>query len=331
MEIRKLLVTGGLGFIGSNFIRFQLANYADVEIWNLDKLTYAANPMNLRDIEGDERYHFVKGDICDIELVNELFREGFDAVVNFAAESHVDRSIISAEPFIKSNVLGVQVLLDAVRKYNVPRFVQISTDEVYGSVEPGRSSREEDNLLPNSPYAASKASADLLCRACFVTHKTPVLITRSSNNYGPCQFPEKLIPLMITRALSDEPLPIYGDGMNVRDWLYVEDNCSAIDAVLRRGMDGEIYNIGGGNELTNIELVKTLLKVLGKPESLITFVPDRPGHDRRYSLNCEKIKTKLLWKPQVSFEEGIRKTVKWYVDNTEWLEAIKLGNYQAGY
>lgn len=326
-----MLVTGGLGFIGSNFIRFQLQNYEGLKIVNLDKLTYAGNPLNLKDIEKDERYQFVKGDICDKALVQRLFQQGFDAVVNFAAESHVDRSILSAEPFLRTNVLGVQVLLDAVNEYKVERFVQVSTDEVYGSIEPPHSFKEEDCLRPSSPYAASKASADLLCKSYFVTHNTPVIITRSTNNYGPYQFPEKLIPLMITKALANEQLPVYGDGGNIRDWLYVEDNCKAIDAVLRRGKVGEVYNVGAGNEKSNLEVVRMILAILSKPESLISFVADRPGHDLRYSLDCKKIERELGWKCEVGFEEGLRKTVRWYIENKDWLDSIKLGTYQVGW
>ncbi len=330
-DIKKLLVTGGLGFIGSNFIRFQLENYEGVHIVNLDKITYAGNPLNLANLANHPRYRFVKGDICDGETVDKVIEEGIDAVVNFAAESHVDRSIISVEPFLRTNITGAQVLLDAVRKHEVTRFLQISTDEVYGSIPHPHSSKEDDKLLPNSPYAVSKASADLLARAYFITYGTPILITRSSNNYGRYQFPEKLIPVMITKALEDEPLPVYGDGMNVRDWIHVEDNCKAIDLVLRKGRLGEIYNIGGGVEIPNLHLVKLILKIMGKPESLLTFVPDRPGHDKRYSLNCEKLRDEFGWRPHINFEEGLRSTINWYVENRSWLEAIRCGTYQQGY
>ncbi len=324
----KILVTGGLGFIGSNFIRYELACYDDIEVWNLDKLTYAANPMNLENLAGHKRYHFIRGDISDAEIVEKVFKEGFDAVVNFAAESHVDRSIVDAEPFMKTNLVGVQVLLDAVKKYG-GRFVQISTDEVYGSIPQGKKADENYPYQPSSPYAASKAGADLICRSYLITHNVDVVITRSSNNYGPYQFPEKLIPLMIAKAMRDEPLPVYGDGMNVRDWLYVEDNCRAIDLVMRHGKSGHIYNIAADNEKTNLEVVRMILHILQKPEDLITFVKDRPGHDRRYALDSSKIRNELGWQPLTEFEDGLRKTVDWYRLNQRWLKAIYDGTYQA--
>lgn len=325
----KLLVTGGAGFIGSNFIRFALANYPDWEIVNLDKLTYAGNLANLRDVARHPRYAFVRGDIADRELVARLFQEHrFDAVVNFAAESHVDRSILDATPFIETNVKGVQVLLEAAREFGVQRFVQVSTDEVYGSLGPDDPPfTEESPLRPNSPYAASKAAADLLCRAYHKTHGVPVIITRSSNNYGPYQFPEKLIPLMITNALEDRPLPVYGDGRNVRDWLYVEDNCRAIVLVVEKGVPGEVYNIGAGEERENIEVVRAILRLLGKPESLITFVQDRPGHDRRYALDTGRTRRQIGWEPSASFAEGLERTVRWYLANRPWWEEVKSGAY----
>ena len=326
----KLLVTGGAGFIGSNFIRFALANYPEWEIVNLDKLTYAGNLANLKDVAHHPRYAFVRGDIVDRELVARLFQEHrFDAVVNFAAESHVDRSILDATPFIETNVKGVQVLLEAARAFGVSRFVQVSTDEVYGSLGPDDPPfTEESPLRPNSPYAASKAAADLLCRAYHKTHGIPVIITRSSNNYGPYQFPEKLIPLMITNALEDKPLPVYGDGRNVRDWLYVEDNCRAIALVVAKGIPGEVYNIGAGEERENIEVVREILRLLGKPESLITFVQDRPGHDRRYALDTARTRRQIGWEPSVSFTEGLERTVRWYLANRPWWEEVKTGAYR---
>ncbi|NPV29968.1 MAG: dTDP-glucose 4,6-dehydratase [Firmicutes bacterium] len=323
----KLLITGGAGFIGSNFIRYILREHPEWEIVNLDKLTYAGNLANLKDVEDNPRYRFVRGDIADRGLVERLFHEEkFDVVVNFAAESHVDRSILDSSPFIETNVKGVQVLLEAAREFEIKKFVQISTDEVYGSLaHDDPPCTEESPLLPNSPYSASKAAADLLCRAYHKTYKLPIVITRSSNNYGPYQFPEKLIPLMITNALEDKPLPVYGDGQNVRDWLFVEDNCRAIALVIEKGKPGEIYNIGGGEEKRNIDVVKTILRLLGKPESLITFVKDRPGHDLRYALNTGKMLRELGWQPVVSFEGGLAQTVKWYLENRTWWERVRAG------
>ncbi|MFN3966323.1 MAG: dTDP-glucose 4,6-dehydratase, partial [Endomicrobiia bacterium] len=279
----RILVTGGCGFIGSNFIRYILKKYHEYKIINLDKLTYAGNPDNLKDIEKNKNYKFVKGDICDSKIVDKLVKE-VDCIINFAAESHVDRSILEPGSFLKTDVFGTYTLLESAKKNNIKRYIQISTDEVYGSIENG-SFTEESPLRPNSPYSASKASADMLCRAYFVTYNLPVIITRSSNNFGPYQYPEKIIPLFITNALEDKLLPVYGDGKNIRDWIYVLDNCKAIDLVLHKGKPGEIYNIGGGNEIQNIELTKKILKLLNKPESLIKFVEDRAGHDRRYSLD----------------------------------------------
>lgn len=310
----KLLITGGCGFIGSNFVRYSINKYPKYKIINLDKLTYAGNKENLKDIEKLKNYTFIKGDICDENLVLKLSK-GCDAILNFAAETHVDRSIKDPSDFIKTNVYGTYALLEAVRKNQINKIIQISTDEVYGSVEVGQF-KETDLLRPNSPYAASKASADLLCRSYFITYKTPVVITRSSNNFGPYQYPEKIIPLFITNALENKKLPVYADGMNVRDWLYVEDNCSGIDLVLHKGQIGEIYNIGGGSELTNIELTRTILEMMEKPESLIEFVKDRPGHDKRYALNCEKIK-ELGWQPKYNFKEALEKTVEWYRENKD--------------
>lgn len=292
--MERILVTGGAGFIGSNFIRYMLERHS-YSIINLDALTYCGNLENLRDVEDHPRYTFIRGSITDRELVNRIIRD-VDAVINFAAESHVDRSIQDPEIFIKTNVLGTQTLLEASRREGIERFIQISTDEVYGSAETGYFT-EETPLAPNSPYSASKAAADLMVRAYHRTYGLPVNITRCSNNYGPYQFPEKLIPLMITNALEDRPLPVYGDGMNVRDWLHVEDHCSAIDLVLHHGRDGEVYNIGGNNERRNIDIVRLILRELGKDESLIRFVEDRPGHDRRYAIDATRIRNELGWKP----------------------------------
>jgi len=324
----KLLVTGGAGFIGSNFVHYMLREYADVEIVNVDLLTYAGNPDNLRAVAGDVRHRFVRADVADREAMEPLFAEGIDAVVHFAAESHVDRSIADPAVFVRTNVLGTQTLLDLALKYKVSRFLQISTDEVYGSLgETGRFT-ERSPLAPNSPYSASKAGADLLVRAYHETYGLDVVITRCSNNYGPYQFPEKLIPLMIMNALQDRPLPVYGDGLHVRDWLHVEDHCRAVDLVLRKGTAGEVYNVGGNNERTNLEVVRTILRELGKPETLIAFVPDRPGHDRRYAIDASKIRNELGWTPQYEFAAGIRDTIRWYVVNREWLDRVKSGAYR---
>ena len=327
----KLLVTGGAGFIGSNFIRYLHSKYPAYEVINLDTLTYAGNLENLADISGERFYRFVKGDIADVSLVRQVFTEGIEVVVNFAAESHVDRSIEDASSFITTNITGTQILLEAARAHQVKRFIQISTDEVYGSLGPQGLFTEHSPLSPNSPYSASKAGADHLVRAYYETFRLPVMITRSSNNYGPYQFPEKFIPLFITNALVDEPLPLYGDGLNVRDWLQVEDNCAAIDLVLHRGKEGEIYNVGGNCEKTNLEVVKIILKELNKPESLLRFVKDRPGHDRRYALDTAKIARELGWYPQCSFEEGIRHTIAWYRHHAGWWEKIKSGEYRSYY
>jgi len=322
--MKRFLITGGAGFIGSNFIHYLLENYSDVEITNIDKLTYAGNLDNLKDIGNDPRYRFVKGDICNADIVEPLVKES-DVVVNFAAESHVDRSIGRPDDFIQTDVFGTFVLLEAARKFGVEKFVQISTDEVYGSTL-GESFKETDPLMPSSPYSASKAGADRLAYSYFVTYDLPVLITRCSNNFGPYQYPEKLIPLFVTNAMENKKLPIYGDGKNVRDWIYVEDHCRAIDVVLQKGSLGEVYNIGAGNEKNNLEITEYILKKLEKPGDLMVFVDDRLGHDRRYSLNWNKIK-QLGWEPSVSFEEAMDKTIDWYVQNRWWWEKLKNGAY----
>jgi dTDP-glucose 4,6-dehydratase len=328
MYMDPVLVTGGCGFIGSNFIRHLLAAEPSVRVINLDRLTYAGNPENLCDIGGDPRYSFVHGSITDDATVRRIVSAGVHTIFNFAAESHVDRSIQDASPFVCTNVLGTQVLLDAARQFDVRRFVQISTDEVYGSLGPAGAFTEHTPLAPNSPYSASKAAADLMVRGYVHTHGLPALVTRCSNNYGPYQFPEKLVPLFITRLLRDEPVPVYGDGLNVRDWLYVEDHCAAIACVWRHGRVGEVYNIGGRCEKTNLELTYQLLDLLGKPRSLIRYVPDRPGHDRRYAIDCTKIEGELGWRPRVGFEEGLRATVQWYRDNATWVENVRSGAYR---
>ncbi|MBY3619307.1 dTDP-glucose 4,6-dehydratase [Acinetobacter sp. CUI P1] len=324
----KLLVTGGAGFIGSNFVLYMLQQHPDYQIVNVDALTYAGNLENLKSIENNPNYTFVKADITDVAAMDALISQGVDVVVNFAAESHVDRSILEPEVFVKTNVLGTQVLLDAAKKYSITKFVQVSTDEVYGSLGATGLFTEETPLTPNSPYSASKAGGDLLVRAYHETFGLPVNITRCSNNYGPYQFPEKLIPLMISRALADQALPVYGDGMNIRDWLYVEDHCSAIDLVIHKGVNGEVYNIGGNNERTNVHIVNTVLQELGKPDSLITYVQDRPGHDRRYGIDPTKIMNELGWKPKHTFETGIKETIQWYLNNREWWTRIQSGEYQ---
>lgn len=325
----RLLVTGGAGFIGSNFIIYMLKQHPDYEIINMDALTYAGNLENLKSIENNPKYTFVKADIANKEAVEQIFvRDKIDVVVNFAAESHVDRSIMEPEVFVNTNVLGTQVLLDTAKKHNVTKFVQVSTDEVYGSLGETGLFTEETPLTPNSPYSASKAGGDLLVRAYHETFGLPVNITRCSNNYGPFQFPEKLIPLMISRALNDEILPVYGDGLNIRDWLYVEDHCSAIDLVIHKGVNGEVYNIGGNNERTNVHIVKKILQELGKPESLISYVQDRPGHDRRYGIDPTKITKELGWQPKHNFETGIKETILWYLENKDWWKRIQSGVYR---
>ncbi len=341
-----MLVTGGAGFIGSNFVHYVLNAYPGVQVVNLDALTYAGNLANLDDIKGEPRYTFVKGDIRDRELISKLFRTyRFDTVVNFAAESHVDRSITDPEVFLTTNIMGTQALLDAAKrawkvepenKYSreyLPgvKYLQVSTDEVYGALGKTGMFTETTPLAPNSPYSASKASADMIVRAYHETFGLPVNITRCSNNYGPYQFPEKLIPLMINNCLREKPLPVYGDGMQIRDWLYVEDHCSAICTVLEKGGIGEIYNIGGNNEKANIEIVKLLIHSLKKSEDLIAYVRDRPGHDRRYAIDNTKITTQLGWRPAYSFEAGIERTVTWYLGHADWMEQVTSGSYQSYY
>ncbi len=326
----KLLVTGGAGFIGSNFIHYILQEHTQWQVTNLDKLTYAGNLDNLKDVENEPGYHFIKGDIVDRELADELLSHGFDAIINFAAETHVDRSILDVSPFLETNVKGTQVLLEGARKYRVQKFIQVSTDEVYGSIDKGKFS-ELSPLSPSSPYAASKASADLLCFAYWKTYHTPVIITRCTNNYGPYQFPEKLIPLVITNALEDKSIPVYGDGLNVRDWIFVVDHCRALDVIIQRGKPGGIYNIGSGNQKTNLEVIDRLLELLDKPKSLIRFVSERPGHDRRYALETSKITRELGWRPACSFEETIVATVSWYISREPWWRQIKSGEYAKYY
>ncbi|MCC2538357.1 MULTISPECIES: dTDP-glucose 4,6-dehydratase [Bacillus cereus group] len=325
----KVLVTGGAGFIGSNFVRYMVKKYPEYNLVNLDALTYAGNLENLKEIEGLPNYKFVKGDIADREFVNRLFEEEkFDYVLNFAAESHVDRSITNPDIFIQTNIQGTQVLLDAAKNAQVKKYLQVSTDEVYGTLGDTGYFSEETPLASNSPYSSSKAGADLLVRAYHETFGLPVNITRCSNNYGPFHFPEKLIPLMIINALNNKQLPVYGDGLNVRDWLHVEDHCQAIDLVLHKGENGEVYNVGGNNERTNIEIVKTILKALNKPESLIKYVTDRPGHDRRYAIDATKLREELGWSPKYNFDTGIEQTIKWYLENQDWWENIISGEYQ---
>ena len=318
--MKKILVTGGAGFIGSNFIRYMLGKYLDYKVVNLDKLTYSGRLENLSDIEGNPNYEFVQGDICDSGVVDEATRD-CQVIVHFAAETHVDRSIIDSTDFIRTNIHGTQVLLTAARRYKISLFIHVSTDEVYGSRKDGSFS-EEDSLKPNSPYAASKASADLLVRAYHVTYDLPAIITRSSNNFGPFQFPEKVVPLFVTNILEDKKLPLYGDGLNIRDWLYVIDHCEAIDFIIHKGKIGEIYNIGAGNEKTNLELTSTILNRLEKPQGLIEYVKDRPGHDRRYSVDCAKINN-LGWSSGHNFEEAIQETIDWYRNNRAWWKNIK--------
>ena len=325
-----ILITGGAGFIGSNFVKYMLDKYSDYDIVNLDALTYCGNLENLKDIEDMDNYTFVKGDIRDKDLVYDLVSKS-DFVINFAAESHVDRSITDPEIFIKSNVLGTQVLLNAAKDCGVEKYIQISTDEVYGTLGETGYFSETTPLQPNSPYSASKAGGDLITRAYFETFDLPVNITRCSNNYGPYQFPEKLIPLMISNALEGKKLPIYGDGKNIRDWLHVYDHCQAIDLVLHEGKLGEVYNIGGHNERQNIQIVKLILDALGKDESLIEFVADRLGHDRRYAIDADKIRNELGWKPKYTFETGIKETIQWYLDNQDWMDQVKSGEYQQYY
>lgn len=327
----KLLVTGGAGFIGSNFIHYLMNNYPSYEIINVDALTYAGNLENLRSVEKLSNYTFVKADIAERMKLEPLFKLGIDAVINFAAESHVDRSILHPDIFVRTNVVGTQTLLELSKAYNVKKYVQVSTDEVYGTLGETGFFTEETPLAPNSPYSASKAGADLLVRAYHETFGLNINITRCSNNYGPYQFPEKLIPLMIQNALKDKSLPVYGDGLHVRDWLYVEDHCRAVDLVLQNGRNGEVYNIGGQNERSNLQVVRTILEELGKPESLISYVKDRSGHDRRYAINADKIRNELGWLPKFNYEDGIKKTIHWYISNMEWMEKVISGSYQKYY
>ena len=330
MFSKKVLVTGGAGFIGSNFLHYMIRKYPDYLFINLDCLTYAGNLENLKPFEDSENYIFVRGDITDRKLVYQLVSDDIDLIINFAAESHVDRSITTPDIFVRTNILGTQTLLEAAKEFQVDKFIQISTDEVYGSL--GREGRfsEETPLAPNSPYSASKASADLLVRAFYRTYQLPINITRCSNNYGPYQFPEKFIPLFITNALEERELPLYGDGLHIRDWIHVIDHCRAIDLVLHLGEDGEVYNIGANQEMTNLEVTKSILKTLNKPQSLIKFVKDRPGHDRRYAIDSTKIRD-LGWQPRFSFEEGIKKTVRWYLTHRDWWNRIKNGVYKDYY
>ena len=322
--MRKYLITGGAGFIGSNFIHYLFDKYDDIQIINLDKLTYAGNLDNLKSIATKPNYKFVKGDICDEKLIDELMKD-CDIVVNFAAESHVDRSIGAPDDFIKTDIFGAFVLLEAARKHGIQKFIQISTDEVYGSTEKG-SFKESDPLMPSSPYSASKAGADRLAYSYFVTYNMPIIITRCSNNFGPYQYPEKLIPLFVTNAYEDKQLPVYGDGKNVRDWIYVRDHCDAIDFLIEKGQHGEVYNIGGGNERNNLEITEFILHKLGKSKELIKFVKDRPGHDRRYSLDCTKLHN-LGWRPRYRLEAALNETIDWYLNNKWWWEKIKSGEY----
>ena len=330
-KISTLLVTGGAGFIGSNFVRYMVNKYPEYEFINFDALTYAGNLENITDINNKSNYTFIKGDIADVASVDAVMATGINAIVNFAAESHVDRSIEDPGIFVKTNIVGTQVLLDAARKYKIDKYLQVSTDEVYGTLGAEGLFSETTPLAPNSPYSASKTGADLLVRAYHETYGMNVNITRCSNNYGPYHFPEKLIPLVITNVLQGKEVPVYGDGLQIRDWLHVSDHCSAIDLVLHKGKSGEVYNVGGNNERTNMHIVKTILAELGKPETLIKHVKDRLGHDRRYAIDANKIRTELGWVPQYTFETGIRDTVTWYLENQEWWERVKSGDYLAYY
>jgi dTDP-glucose 4,6-dehydratase len=327
----NIVVTGGAGFIGSNFVRHMLEAHPDCRVVNLDLLTYAGNLENLADLESCSNYRFVRGDIADSGVLDELFSQRPDAVVNFAAESHVDRSIEDPAHFLKTNVLGTQALLEAARRHGVSRFLQVSTDEVYGSLGTEGRFAETSPLAPNSPYSASKASADLLARAYWKTYGVPVLVTRCSNNYGPYQFPEKLIPLFITNAMAGEPLPVYGDGLYVRDWIHVQDHCDALDRVLHDGEPGEVYNIGADEERTNLEITDLILRSLGKPPTLVRHVKDRPGHDRRYAIDSDKIRKRLGWSPRIPFPEGMEQTLGWYRNHEAWWRKIKSGEYRQYY
>lgn len=330
MVQKRILVTGGAGFIGGNFVQYMVRKYPNYDIYNLDLLTYAGDLTKHQKIEEKQNYKFLKADIADKDAVNSIFEEyQFDFVIHFAAESHVDRSITDPGIFVQTNVVGTQVLLDATKQYGITKFVHVSTDEVYGALEfdPTTFFTEDTPLQPNSPYSASKASSDLLVRAYHETFGIPVNITRCSNNYGPYHFPEKLIPLTISRVLNDQKVPVYGDGKNIRDWLHVLDHCSAIDLVMHEGLNGDIYNVGGHNERTNLEVVKTIIETLGKSEELIEYVTDRLGHDKRYAINPSKLE-KLGWRPTYTFETGIAQTIQWYLDNKEWWERIITGEYQ---
>ncbi len=326
----KIFVTGGAGFIGSNFIRHVLNTRPNYTLINYDKLTYAGNLENLQDVAGNPNYSFIKGDICDAQAVESAMR-GCEAVVHFAAESHVDRSIYEPGPVMETNIIGTFAMLQMARKVKIARFVQISTDEVYGDLAPGTFSDENTPLRPSSPYSTSKASSDLLVGSFVRTYGFPAMITRSSNNYGPFQFPEKFLPLMISNALEEKPLPIYGDGRQQRDWLHVEDNCRGILAVLERGRIGEIYNLGGADVEENLTMVRHVLRLLSKPETLLSYVADRPGHDRRYALDCKKIATELNWKPQIPLDQGLRQTIEWYRSNAGWVADVRGGDYRAYY
>jgi dTDP-glucose 4,6-dehydratase len=331
MRALRLLVTGGAGFIGSNFVRIMLARHPEYRIAVLDKITYAGNLENLAGLEANPNYQFHRGDICDADPLGSMLKSGVDAIINFAAESHVDRSILDASEFARTNIVGTLNLLQAARKAGVNRFLQISTDEVYGSLGPTGAFSETTPLAPNSPYAASKAAADLLVRSYYHTYGYPCLTTRCSNNYGPYQFPEKLIPLLITNAVADKPLPIYGDGLYTRDWIHVQDHCLAIDRVLHQGRAGEVYNIGARQEKTNLEITTLILRALGKDERLITFVADRPGHDRRYAIDSTKVESELGWKPEIQFETGMRQTIDWYLQNPAWVANVRSGAYRTYY
>ena len=324
LRFMKILITGGAGFMGSNAVKYFLKNYPDVQIVNLDKLTYAGNLENLKDVENNPRYKFIKGDIADEKLVDETVKD-IDVIINYAAETHVDRSILDPKAFITTDVLGTYALLEAAKKYNIKKYIQISTDEVFGSINDGKFT-EESPFEPNSPYAASKAGGDHLCRAYFKSYNVPAIVTHSCNFFGPYQYPEKLIPLFITNLLENKKVPVYGDGRQVREWIFTKDHCRAIDAILHKGEIGEVYNIGTGNEIPNIEITKILLNELGKDESSIDYVKDRPGHDRRYAIDSTKLR-KLGWKPETNFEDGIKQTVGWYKENEQWWKRIKSGEY----
>jgi len=329
--MNRILVTGGAGFIGSNFVHWALAHWPDTRVVNLDALTYAGNLANLAGVENDARYTFVRGDITDAGLLNRLMAADVDAVVNFAAESHVDRSLMSSEPFVRTNVVGTQQLLDAARRHDVERFLQVSTDEVYGSLGPEGSFTESSTLSPNSPYAASKAAADLICRAYHHSFGLPVIVSRCSNNYGPYQFPEKVIPLFVTNLFEDKKVPLYGDGLNVRDWIYVEDHCAALGIILEKGAPGEVYNVGADCELANLELTRRILTACGKDDRAIEYVKDRPGHDRRYAIDSTKLHTELGWTPRHAFDDALAQTIQWYRDHSDWWQSIKSGAYRDYY